>query len=294
LAASPPPGRIARRAPAKINLFLHVVGRRADGYHLLESQIAFAATHDRLTVAPARTLTLVRSGPFAPALGDAGDDLVMRAARALAAHSRPGGGASMHLVKRLPVAAGIGGGSADAAAALVALDRLWGLDLAPLELRRIGLDLGADIPVCLFARPALVSGIGERIAAAPPMPALAMVLANPGVALSTAQVFAARRGRFSTPQGGLPGGRDMRAFIAALRLRGNDLETAAKGCAPGIATALAALEAAPGCLLARLSGSGPTCFALFESQTAARRAAARISAARPGWWVRATRLVRSR
>jgi 4-diphosphocytidyl-2-C-methyl-D-erythritol kinase len=268
-------------APAKINLHLHVVGRRDDGYHLLDSLVVFAGVGDRLSVSPADDLALAVVGPFAGGLGQAADNLVLRAARALADQLGRRAGVRLVLEKNLPVASGIGGGSADAAATLRLLCRFWRVetDLPPLAAR-----LGADVPVCLRGRPALMAGIGEVLAPAPALPEMGIVLVNPGVAVSTPAVFQARRGGFSAvaqfPAQGWP---DAASLAADLRGRRNDLERAASGLAPVIGDVLDAVAAAPGCLLARMSGSGATCFGLFASAAEARRAAGGITGA--GWWV---------
>jgi 4-diphosphocytidyl-2-C-methyl-D-erythritol kinase len=274
-----------RRAPAKLNLYLHVVGRRADGYHLLDSLVAFAEPADEITASPAPSLSLEILGPYAPAFaGPPGDNLVWRAAERLAAHAGRAPEAALTLVKNLPVAAGIGGGSSDAAAALKALARLWRIDLGEAELAALAAALGADVPACLAGRAVWVGGVGEQIEAAPPLPPVAALLVNPGIALPTAAVFAARRGPFSAPaRFAMPS--DAAALAAMLAARGNDLAAAAMAIVPGIAEVLQRLEAAEGALLARMSGSGATCFALFATTAAAREAAARLRAERPEWWV---------
>lgn len=280
-----------RAAPAKINLYLHVTGRRADGYHLLDSLVAFAAVHDTVVAEKAASLTLAVAGPFAGALSAEPDNLVLRAARALADAAGVRPGAALRLVKRLPVASGIGGGSADAAATLLAASELWGLARDPETLAKIGLALGADVPACLAGKAAQVGGIGEKIDPAPPLPRAPLVLVNPLVPLSTPSVFKARSGPFSQPAPFAAAPGDARDLAEALSARGNDLMPAALGLVPEIANVLAALEAQPGCLLARMSGSGATCFALFARADEARGAAAAIRAARPGWWVEASELV---
>jgi 4-diphosphocytidyl-2-C-methyl-D-erythritol kinase len=272
---------LSERACAKINLHLHVTGRRADGYHLLDSLVVFARAADTLTVEPDEALSLSVTGPFAAGLDGEADNLVLRAARALAAHSgmRPSG--RLVLEKNLPVASGIGGGSADAAAALRLLARFWGIDA---DQGALAGGLGADVPVCLAGRPALMSGIGEILAPAPPMPAAGIVLVNPGVAVSTPAVFRAREGGFSGVAA-LPrdGWRDAESLAASLRGTVNDLETPALRLAPEIGRVLEALRADSRCLLARMSGSGATCFGLYADAAAARLAAEAID--RPGWWV---------
>ena len=273
-------------APAKINLYLRVTGRRSDGYHLLDSLAAFADVHDTLLLAPADGLDLAVEGPFAGELGeDAGENLVLRAARRLAEAAGVPARARITLVKRLPVASGIGGGSSDAAAALGGLSRLWRLDVAASDLADLALGLGADVPVCLAGRAAFMGGIGERLEAAGPLPAVGMVLVNPRVAIPTPEVFKRRSGPFSPLAADRPGGfRDLADLLRLLESLGNDLAEPAIGVAPVIAEALDTLGAAPGCRLARLSGSGATCFGIFDDRAAAERAAAGIRAARPGWW----------
>ncbi len=271
-------------APAKINLYLHVLGRRADGFHLLDSLVVFAGIGDELACSLAPTFCLEVDGPAAKDLPPADENLVSRAALGLAAAMGRAPGAHVRLTKLLPVASGIGGGSADAAAALRALDRLWGLDLGERKLAELGLALGSDLPVCLRGRPTAVSGIGELPADVPPLPPAWFALINPGVAVPTREVFARRRGPFSTPapfHRALAGTHELAAL---LRERRNDLTAPACEIAPGIGEVLAALEAAPGCLLARMSGSGATCFGLFAAPGPAEEAAATIGRAQPGWW----------
>jgi 4-diphosphocytidyl-2-C-methyl-D-erythritol kinase len=279
---------VTEAAHAKVNLFLHVLDRRPDGYHTLDSLVVFAAPADTLRAEPDETMSLAVDGPFAGALAGA-DNLVLRAARALAAATGSTRGARLTLTKALPVASGIGGGSADAAAALRALDRLWGLGLGAHRLAALGAGLGADVPVCVHGQPARMGGIGERIAAAPRLPRFGLLLANPGVALATATVFAARRGGFDAPAvlpGSWPDAATMARDLARSR---NALEPAAIALCPPIATVLDALSALPGARLARMSGSGATCFALFDDDAAASDAARVLRAAQPGWWIAAGR-----
>lgn len=269
-------------APAKINLYLHIIGRRDDGYHRLDSLAVFPAIGDRVTARPAPNLSLELAGPFAGDLTGGEDNLVLAAARALAGRGANTPGAALRLEKNLPVASGIGGGSADAAAALRLLARLWGREAA--DLPAIAARLGADVPVCLGARAARMSGIGADLAPPPRLPDAGIVLANPGVALPTKDVFAARAGAFSQPPA-LPAGWDDAAAMAAdLAALDNDLEAPAIALRPQIGTVLAALRALPGVLLARMSGSGATCFALFTTATAAHAAARHLPSA---WWVKA-------
>jgi 4-diphosphocytidyl-2-C-methyl-D-erythritol kinase len=285
-------------APAKINLYLHVVGRRADGYHLLDSLIAFADIGDWVSAAPAETLSLAVGGPvagFIAALGE--DNLVMRAARLLAgaALAKPPGaappGAALYLDKRLPTASGIGGGSSDAAATLRALDRMWDHPLDPAALAALALKLGADTPACLAGRPVWIGGIGERVEAAAGLPPAGIVLANPRRSLATPDVFAARRGAFSADGRFDPMPRDAATLAAFLRERRNDLTEAALSLLPDIATVLDRLAGLPGALLARMSGSGATCFALFDDRAAALGAGAELARDEPAWWTEAGALM---
>jgi len=292
-------GALRLAAPAKLNLYLHVVGRRPDGYHLLDSLVAFAAAGDELTFAPAPDLSLAVDGPFGPRLEADDGNLVLKAARALAAQGGRTPGAAIRLTKRLPVASGIGGGSADAAATLRGLNRLWNLGLPQTALAQIGLGLGADVPVCLAGVPSFFGGIGDEIVSAGPLPRAHVVLVNPGVPLATAAVFRARAqaatdARYSQPARWTEAVPDALALAGLLARRSNDLTTAAIGLRPAIADVLAAIEHQPSCLLARLSGSGATCFGLFAERGEAREAAAAIAAAHADWWVVATMLAAAR
>jgi 4-diphosphocytidyl-2-C-methyl-D-erythritol kinase len=269
-------------APAKINLYLHVTGKRPDGYHLLDSLTVFAGVGDHLSFAPADILSLRLTGPFGGSLEAEPDNLVLRAARALAeaAGIQPTG--TLMLDKQLPVASGIGGGSADAAAALRLLCRAWVLDAARMPLDQIALSLGADVPVCLRNRPARMRGIGNLLTPAPGLPDCGLVLINPGVPLPTAQVFRAFGGRF-TAEAVLPDSwPDAEAMAEDLSHLTNDLEPPAIQVVPAIQEVLLAIARAPDCLLARMSGSGATCFGLFPSREQASAAAETL--ARPGWW----------
>jgi 4-diphosphocytidyl-2-C-methyl-D-erythritol kinase len=268
----------AELAPAKVNLALHVVGR-CDGYHLLDSLVAFARLGDRLEAEPADRLSLAIDGPFARDLGAGPDNLVLRAAALVA----PGRGAVLRLTKLLPVASGIGGGSADAAATLRLLARLWDL---PLPGRDALLGLGADLPVCLAGRASRMRGIGEDLAPLT-LPPFWLVLANPGVPVPTGAVFAALACRDNPPLPDPPRFADADALAVWLAAQRNDLEAPAATVAPAVADVLAALAAQPGCRLARMSGSGATCFGLFAAGPAAAAAAAALRRARPGWWVEA-------
>ncbi|WP_291825619.1 4-(cytidine 5'-diphospho)-2-C-methyl-D-erythritol kinase [Bosea sp. (in: a-proteobacteria)] len=331
------PAPLTTRARAKINLTLRVLGRRADGYHELESLVAFAGTGDALSLEPGPQLSLTIDGPRGQGLPVDDSNLILRATRALEAETGPLRTGAFHLVKRLPVASGIGGGSADAAAALRLLARLNGLSLDDPALLRAAAATGADVPVCLVSRARIMAGIGERLGSALTLPPLFALLVNPGVPVETAPVFRAlglERGQRHPPQASPPdtsphpeeprsgvskeapegagtsatilrdallrsapqdegsrgSGLDRAALLAALGAAGNDLEAPARRVAPVIDTVLAALRTQPGCRLARMSGSGATCFALFDDcrqSAAAGRALAREQA---GWWVKPTLL----
>lgn len=264
-------------APAKINLFLHVTGRRADGYHLLDSLAVFGPAMDRLYVDPAPALSLALEGPFAEGLSAEPDNLVLRAAQALG-----GQGAALRLEKNLPVASGIGGGSADAAAALRLLNRFHGLGLSTAALRELALPLGADVPVCVESRPMRMQGVGEVMLPAPRLPPdVALLLVNPRLPLATPAVFRARQPGFSPPAALPEAWHDAAHMAADLARCGNDLQAAAIGLCPPVAQVLAAIAAQPECLLARMSGSGATCFGIFTTSAAAHRAA---QAMPRSWW----------
>ena len=279
-------GVVEEHAPAKVNLDLLITGRRADGYHELDSLVVFTSPADRLVLHPAPDLSLEMGGPFAAALGGA-DNLVLRAAQVLAAHAGRAPQARIVLEKNLPVAAGLGGGSADAAATLRGLDRLWRLGLGTAALAPLAERLGADVPVCLAARPARMRGIGERLEPVPDLPALALLLVNPRRPLATAAVFAALGPLpAAPPERGPPPGA-WSAFLDWLRVRPNHLEGPARRLLPAIDEVLAALARQPGCALARMSGSGATCFGLFTNAAACAQAEAALRQARPDWWIAA-------
>ena len=264
-------------APAKINLTLHVTGQRADGYHLLDSLVVFADIADRITAERAPSTSLRVTGPFANAVPTGPENLVLRAAALMDAP------AAITLEKHLPAAAGIGGGSSDAAATLRALSALSGTPLPP----DLGLSLGADVPVCTLARAATMRGIGEEIAPLEGLPPLPAVLVNPRVEVPTPSVFRTLRSKANPPMESIPQDTDFHAFCDWLATQRNDLEPPARSLAPEIDTVLAALSDAH---LARMSGSGATCFGLYPDPAAAEAAAARIRTAQPGWWVAAATL----
>ena len=274
-------------APAKINLFLHVTGRRDDGHHLLESLVVFTETGDRLFVEEGEGLVLSITGPFAQGLTAGSDNLVLVAADALQRESSTVLGAHITLEKNLPVSSGIGGGSADAAAALRVLSVLWDVELSISRLTDIGLAIGADVPVCINSRSAIMSGIGEILEDVDPPPHCGVVLVNAGEGVATPAVFNARTAPFSdistwrTPK-------QFDDFVEALDTRKNDLCSPARSVSPVIGEVLAALSGSTSCALARLSGSGGTCFGLYADTNAADKAAVAIKASHPEWWCLST------
>jgi 4-diphosphocytidyl-2-C-methyl-D-erythritol kinase len=266
-------------APAKVNLALHVTGRRPDGYHLLDSLVVFAGNvADRVTVAEASELSLRVTGPFAASVPSDGDNLVLRAARAFGARR----GAAITLEKNLPVASGIGGGSADAAAALRALSRLWRLPLPPSG---VILALGADVPVCLAGRPVRMRGVGEELEPLPGLAPVHLLLVNPGIPVSTPQVFARLAEPRNPPLPEIPAFADVADLARFAALCRNDLQPAATALVPGIAEVVAAMAGTEGCLLARMSGSGATCFGLYPDAHLRDAARAVLSRRYPAWWV---------
>jgi 4-diphosphocytidyl-2-C-methyl-D-erythritol kinase len=274
-------------APAKLNLTLHVGPPRGDGFHPLASLVAFTnGLGDTVRASPADALSLTVEGPFAPALAWEADNLVLRAARALAQQAGVRAGARLHLEKRLPIASGIGGGSADAAAALRVLNALWGVRAAPADLAVLAGGLGSDIPACLTSEAAMMTGRGEAVAPAE-IPNLTAVLVNPGAPAPTGAVYRA------FDASGAPGGAahhghwpsDGRDFLAWLRRQRNDLTAAAIAVAPAIASAISLLEAeAPADAVVRLSGSGATVAAYLADAAGAQTLAAAITRRRPQWW----------
>jgi 4-diphosphocytidyl-2-C-methyl-D-erythritol kinase len=284
---------LVEHAPAKINLTLEVHGRRVDGYHELTSLVAFASAGDRLALVADKPPGLRVTGPFASAAGNGDANLVLKAASALAARVDGLVLGRFLLQKRLPVAAGIGGGSSDAAAALRLLARLNRLDQADPRLVAAARVCGADVPVCLDPKPRVMAGIGELLSSPIALTPLPVVLVNPGVPVVTREVF----GALAAPPLDRPGPgltidvpTSAGELLEFLRSRPNDLEGIAVRLAPVVATALESLRGAPGCEFARMSGSGGTCFGVFRSGRSALAAARALRAARPGWWVRPTML----
>ena len=282
------PGAVERFAPAKINLALHVLGRRPDGYHEIDTLAVFADVGDRVRVRAADAVTLSVFGPFADAAPAGDDNLAMRAARLLKDETGFSGGAEIRLEKNLPAGAGFGGGSADAAAALHALNDLWGLRLSFEELSPMAGVLGADVPMCLFSRALRARGRGELLEPIGGWPALPLVLAWPGRGAATADVFAALTRRRESPlrQPPTPSeSADAAEWLAGCR---NDLQEAAMALVPEVASALRGLHRTEGCLLARISGSGSGCFGLYRAGSEAEAAELFLRQAEPRWWVAAT------
>jgi 4-diphosphocytidyl-2-C-methyl-D-erythritol kinase len=278
--------RVVVSAPAKVNLFLHVGERRPDGYHDLESLVAFVSPGDEIRLEHDSALSLSVGGPLGDGLLAGEDNLVFRAARLLGGKTGAGEGARIHLEKNLPVASGLGGGSADAAAALRGLVHLWNLDVGQDVLRGIASSLGADIPVCLASAPAWMEGKGEVITLLPPLPGLWLLLVNPRVPVPTASVFAGLRERrglgMRCPSAPFA---DASALLRFLRTTTNDLETPAREIAPVIGDVLDEISRLPDVLLARMSGSGATCFGTFESGEAANLSLRYLAARHPDWWM---------
>jgi 4-diphosphocytidyl-2-C-methyl-D-erythritol kinase len=273
---------ITQKAPAKINLTLHVTGQRADGYHLLDSLVMFTELSDVIEVRDADDLTLAIVGPYGAGLPTGENNLVLRAARLMT----KGRGAHITLTKNLPVASGIGGGSADAAATLFALQNLWS---EPLPDWSDIVALGADVPVCLSHELTRMTGIGDTLDLITPMPPLPMLLVNPNVGVSTPAVFAALTSKTNAAMPDtMPEPFDTADWITWLRDQRNDLEAPAILSAPVIATILSSLNSQNGCQIARMSGSGATCFAIFETDLARDAAAQSLRVKHPDWWVAPT------
>jgi len=290
------PTDLVESAPAKVNLTLRVLGRRADGYHDLESLVTFADVADRLALTMGDALTLTVLGPGASQAGAEADNLVTKAARALAARVPGLRAGAFRLDKRLPVAAGLGGGSADAAAALRLLARANKLAPNDPRLHDAARATGADVPVCLDPRPRIMRGIGEVLSAPLPLPRLHALLVNPGVAVSTKLVFSGWKPSASPIRvsdtaanfADLPNMQDEEKLLRWLASAANDLEAPAIALEPAIAEVLVSLRAAAGCRLARMSGSGATCFALFSSAVDTASAGKSLRAEFPDWWIAET------
>lgn len=279
-------------APAKLNLFLHILGRRADGYHQMESLVAFAALADQLTIEESDALSLAVEGEFATQAGAGEGNLVLRAAQALRAHAGVMRGARLTLMKHIPVGAGLGGGSADAAAALRGLNQFWKLGVGEVALHAIAATLGADVPMCLASTPALAHGIGTELTPLPHgMPPLYALLVYPRAALLTKDVYTAFTLAPPVPAWQPPVGADAAAWLAALEGTANHLQAAALALSQPVAAVLQALNALrPKASLVRMTGSGACCFALYANEAMAEEAAYALKAEHPEWWITATNI----
>jgi 4-diphosphocytidyl-2-C-methyl-D-erythritol kinase len=266
-------------APAKINLYLHITGKRPDGYHSLQSLMVPVGISDKIEVAASYKLELEISGEFAKNSGNLNDNIVIKAAHSLS----PDKGAKIILEKNIPVGAGLGGGSSDAAAALLLLNDFWGLHYSKEKLAQIALGLGTDVPFFINNKPAFVSGIGEIIADSPSLPHLHILLINPGKPLSTPAVFKHKPIAFSPKMPAVSNDifASHDAFISFLKTTRNDLEKNAIELMPEIANVLAEIGKQEGCLLARMSGSGATCFGVFDGEESIKNAAANLKIAQP-------------
>jgi 4-diphosphocytidyl-2-C-methyl-D-erythritol kinase len=285
------PLSLAALAPAKVNLTLRILGRRADGYHELDSLVVFAGCGDHLTFDARPSLDLTVSGPTAGQAGAVADNLVLRAAKALADKVPGLTVGRFTLTKELPAGAGLGGGSADAAAALRLLAEANGLALDDPRMVAVVRATGADVPVCLDSRPRVMRGIGDILSAPLALPKLGIIIVHPGIAMPTPPVFKAlglapgERCAAGEPSGPVPQERE--ALLAWLAGERNDLEPPAVGIAPAIKDVIRAIAALPGCRLARMSGSGSACFGLFDTEEAAAAAVRGLAGGYPGWWARA-------
>ena len=276
-------------APAKINLYLNIIGQRVNDYHELDSLIAFAAHGDQIEVKKCDHFKLEASGPFSETLPPSNENLVIKAAKELARGTNYEGGACIKLIKNLPVSSGVGGGSADAAATLKALNDLWETNLQNKDLMVMALRLGADVPVCMLSKTARMSGIGDKISKVSGVPNCGILLVNPGIPISTVNVFQLFEGDFSN-QVKIPKIENSEAFFDFLSNQKNDLQDAAIKIAPIIKEVLNILTDDPNCRLARLSGSGGTCFGLYEDEATALFTAESMFGHFPDWWIQPTRL----
>lgn len=280
-------------APAKVNLTLHVTGQREDGYHQLDSLVVFADVGDRLSATIGPELRLNVSGPFAAGVPTDHTNLVMRAAEALRNARELTQGATITLEKHLPNAAGIGGGSSDAAAALKMLAKLWNVPPLPASAKDV-IALGADVPVCLRSpEPIRMSGIGDHLTTVPPLPDCAMVMVNPQVAVPTAEVFGGLVSKIHPPMGEMPQSSDFDTFTAWINAQRNDLIPPARALAPEIDQALKKLSSMPAVTYASMSGSGATCFGLVRSMADARQVARVLQVSEMSWWVAPAQVMRA-
>ncbi len=279
-------------APAKINLYLHVIGKRADGYHLLDSLVTFASIHDIIMIEPANKLTMINQGQFSEGLTITVDNLVMQAAEKLQKLTNISDGAKITLTKNLPISSGIGGGSADAAATIKGLIRHWGINPNPRDLSNLAIGLGADVPICLFGQAAFIGGKGEQIDPVWALPEAPIVLVNPRIGVSTPAIFKAHKDKFSPANRFDTTPTTLEKLINLLKEgRRNDLMESAIQLEPTIGDVLHQIKMTSGCKLARMSGSGATCFGFYHTQSEANMAAEVIRNTRPKWWVVATRMI---
>lgn len=272
-------------APAKINLFLHITGKREDGYHQLQSLMVFVDVGDEMEFARHDSLFIDVDGPFAGDMPSPHDNLVYKAAQLLASDYKMSAHGRVMLNKKLPVASGIAGGSSDAATALLGFARLWGLPEEQHRLQKLAQKLGADVPACLLRRPVWAEGIGEKMTPMSEMPPMHFVLANPMVATPTPEVFRRFRGKFSPPLQFSGRRKTASEWIASLKIYRNDLLDAALEVTPAIRDVLRALGDTPNCHFARLSGSGATCFGVYDHAEAAMAAVNKLKQQYPRWWV---------
>jgi len=275
-------------APAKINLYLHITAKRNDDYHLIESLVVFADYGDQITVTPSKKLRLKINGQFADYIKPDNNNLVIKAALLLAKASGIEPTGNITLTKNLPVSSGIGGGSADAAATLRALTELWDIQISTDSLSSLAEELGADVPICLKGVTSIVTGIGEKITPVPKLPNFWLVLVNPNVLVSTAEVFSAFRGKFLITQPFNTQQKSIDKLVNSLSQYKNNLTPASVSIAPVIKDVLEALRSTENQLLSRVSGSGATCFSLFKTKSHADAAAKELALKYPNWWIKAT------
>ena len=278
-------------APVKINLSLQIIGRRNDGFHLLESLIVFADQGDGLTVSSADTLSLTIKGPFAGSLSTDKNNLVMKAAALLADFHKIRPKAHIELNKNIPIASGLGGGSADAAATLHALTKLWRFPISDQDLNKIAEQIGSDVPVCLNQKSAIMEGIGERVHRLGNLPKFGILLVNSNFPVSTQEVFQKYGANFSAPGSLNQIPKDRETLLKLLHSLQNDLTQASINTAPEIKNVLSVLSDLNNQLLVRLSGSGGTCFALFENTKNAQEAAEKLNKKFPDWWINPTSIL---
>lgn len=279
-------------APAKLNLYLHITGKRSDGYHLLDSLVAFCGVGDEVKIEPAQDFQFITEGPMSLALLEepVEGNLAFRAAKLMAETFDRPLDFKMTLVKNLPIASGIGGGSADAAAALRVVAKHWGVAQDDARLFDLAKKLGQDVACCVKNETCYFVGIGDTLETGPELPHTDIVLVNPNKALSTAASFKARQGEFTPKAQFETAPADVNELVAMLQYRKNDLTDGSCGILPDVNRVLSALENTQDCLLHRMSGSGATCFGIYPNRSASRAAAAQLFNNHPGWWVVATSL----